>query len=153
MSYRRAPVINVLLGLGLFFLLACQGFDPQQQHVSALKTTKRFPIPAKEGAAGVDVWNAAAVQHPRLGWVALATVTKCYWQKCGPFNATARPWVAFLGQEVVPAPAKFSRSGRRWELAPASLRRPFSLCDAKLTSQYLIADFRQATLLEAFDPQ
>ncbi|KAK9794059.1 hypothetical protein WJX73_001827 [Symbiochloris irregularis] len=109
-------------------------------HVSALKSTQRFPVEA--AVAGVDVWNAAAVIHPDLGWVAFATHSNCFWLECGPFEAKMRPWVSFLGWKELPEVTSFSLGGHRWDFSPGSLVAPFKACGMGPDTKYLVADFR-----------
>lgn len=143
MRCSKAYPFKVLLLLGLLTLQACQANEAQRLRISALKNTRRFPV--KEAVPGVDVWNAAAVVHPSLGWIGLGTRSKCHWQECGPFGAGMRPWVAFLGMGSVPEVQKWSRAGHQWDLASDSLAVPFTSCGVGAETEYLIADFRYAT--------
>lgn len=140
MRSRKPYPASLVLLLGLLIARFGVAINPQQQRISALKNTRRLPI--KEPEAGVEVWNAAAVNHPDLGWVALGTVSKCFWHECTPFAAGMRPWVTFMGSGLTPEIPKWARAGRQWDLAPDSLVAPFKTCGMGPETEYLIADFR-----------
>ena len=109
--------------------------------ISARQSTYRLSVPGI--AEGADVWNAAAILHPNLGWVSTATHTRCFWAHCGIFGQTPRPWVAFLGRGQVPDLQRFGQPyGSVWDFEQSSLAEPFQACGGTNESEYAPLDFR-----------
>ena len=116
--------------------------------ISARQSTFRLPVAGIE--EGADVWNAAAILHPTLGWVSTATHTRCFWAYCGIFGQTPRPWVAFLGRGQVPDLQRFGQPyGSVWEFEQSSLVEPFRACGGSNESEYAPLDFRCAVIHQA----
>ncbi|KAK9805410.1 hypothetical protein WJX73_002289 [Symbiochloris irregularis] len=110
--------------------------------VSARQSSFRLQASSKQ--EGADVWNAAAVYHPTLGWVATATHSSCFWAApgCGIFEQTPRPWVAFLGKSPTPDLHRFDEYGRVWHFDNTSLAEPFQSIGHSNESLYAPLDYR-----------
>jgi hypothetical protein len=77
-------------------------------------------------------WNAAAVNTAQYGWVAMATITRCFWGDCGwspgpdpqwrPTEMLEGPWISQLGSENAPNLSRF-REGRQFGFDAESFAR------------------------------